>query len=72
MDRILTISKDYKADPTTAEVDMSAHAVTVRLKRVSQLRRLCVSLGKAEIRHAERELPDDSEDRSGNDDSSDS
>jgi hypothetical protein len=28
------------------KVDMSARAVTVRLKRVSQLRRLCVALGK--------------------------
>jgi hypothetical protein len=28
------------------KVDMSAKAVTVRLKRVSQLRRLCVALGK--------------------------
>jgi hypothetical protein len=28
-------------------VDMSAHAVTVRLQRVSQLRKLCLSLGRA-------------------------
>lgn len=28
-------------------VDMSPAAVTVRLKRVSQLRRLCLALGKA-------------------------
>jgi hypothetical protein len=41
--------KDYRNDQSTAEVDMSAHAVTVRLKRVSQLRRLCLSLGKAEL-----------------------
>ena len=41
--------KDYGNDQSTAEVDMSAHAVTVRLKRVSQLRRLCLSLGKAEL-----------------------
>jgi hypothetical protein len=27
--------------------DMSAHAVTVRLQRVSQLRKLCLSLAKA-------------------------
>jgi hypothetical protein len=27
--------------------DMSAHAVTVRLARVSQLRKLCLSLSKA-------------------------
>ncbi len=29
------------------KVDMSPSAVTVRLKRVSQLRRLCLALGKA-------------------------
>jgi hypothetical protein len=29
------------------KVDMSAKAVTARLKRVSQLRRLCLSLAKA-------------------------
>jgi hypothetical protein len=29
------------------KVDMSAKAVTMRLKRASQLRRLCVALGKA-------------------------
>lgn len=29
------------------KVDMSAHAVTSRLKRVEQLRRLCLSLQKA-------------------------
>ncbi len=29
------------------KVDMSSAAVTVRLKRVSQLRRLCLALGKA-------------------------
>jgi hypothetical protein len=29
------------------KVDMSAAAVTVRLKRVSQLRRLCLALGKS-------------------------
>ena len=28
------------------KVDMSPNAVTVRLKRVSQLRRLCLALGK--------------------------
>lgn len=31
-------------------VDMSAHAVTTRLKRVAQLRRLGLSLQKARIR----------------------
>ncbi|HEX6639730.1 MAG TPA: hypothetical protein VF215_01385 [Thermoanaerobaculia bacterium] len=29
------------------KVDMSPHAVTVRLIRVSQLRKLCLSLAKA-------------------------
>jgi hypothetical protein len=29
------------------KTDMSPHAVTVRLIRVSQLRKLCLSLGKA-------------------------
>jgi hypothetical protein len=28
-------------------IDMSAKAVTARIKRASQLRRLCLSLGKA-------------------------
>jgi hypothetical protein len=31
------------------EVDMSDKAVTARLKRVEDLRRLCLSLGKAKI-----------------------
>ena len=31
------------------EVDMSATAVTARLKRVEQLRRLCLSLQKAKL-----------------------
>ncbi len=31
------------------KVDMSADAVTTRLKRVSQLRRLCLSLAAAKI-----------------------
>jgi hypothetical protein len=30
-------------------VDMSPSAVTLRLKRVSQLRRLCLALGKATV-----------------------
>ncbi len=30
-------------------VDMSSEAIATRLKRVSQLRRLCLSLGKAKI-----------------------
>jgi hypothetical protein len=35
------------------QVDMSAKAVTARLKRVSQLRRLCLSLQKAKLPSAE-------------------
>jgi hypothetical protein len=31
-------------------IDMSAKAVTARLKLVSELRRLCLSLGTAQIR----------------------
>jgi hypothetical protein len=31
------------------QVDMSSEAIATRLKRVSQLRRLCLSLGKARI-----------------------
>jgi hypothetical protein len=34
------------------KVDMSAKAVSTRLKRVSQLRRLCLSLGAAKINQA--------------------
>jgi hypothetical protein len=33
-------------------VDMSPRAVTTRLRRVSQLRRLCLSLGRAGARAA--------------------
>lgn len=36
------------------KADMSAEAVTTRLKRVSQLRRLGLSLQKAKIRQVER------------------
>jgi hypothetical protein len=32
-----------------SEIDMSAVAVTARLKLVSQLRRLCLSLGTAKV-----------------------
>ena len=39
------------------KVDMSPKAVTTRLVRVSQLRRLCLSLGKAKPLPAEREPP---------------
>lgn len=30
-------------------VDMSPSAITLRLKQVSQLRRLCLALGKAKV-----------------------
>jgi hypothetical protein len=33
------------------QIDMSAEAVSARLKLVSQLRRLCLSLGTAKITH---------------------
>ena len=38
------------------KVDMSSKAITTRLKRVSQLRRLCLSLGAAKINsiHSEK------------------
>ncbi len=43
------------------KVDMSAKAVTTRLKRVSQLRRLCLSLGKAKpVATPSQEKNDDS------------
>src|ERR1044072_595015 len=35
------------------QVDMSAKAVTARLRQVSQLRRLCLSLQKAKLRTTE-------------------
>lgn len=34
------------------QIDMSAEAVTARLKLVSQLRRLCLSLGTAKVEGA--------------------
>jgi hypothetical protein len=36
------------------KIDMSASAVTTRLKRVSQLRRLCLSLAAAKFAGEER------------------
>lgn len=44
-----------------SEVDMSAKAVTTRLKRVSQLRRLGLSLQRAKIKPAERSEETNSE-----------
>ena len=32
------------------QIDMSAEAITARLKLVSELRRLCLSLGTAKVR----------------------
>ncbi len=40
------------------KVDMSAAAVTTRLKRMSQLRRLCLSLAGAKIVGAEAKKPE--------------
>ena len=37
------------------KVDMSSKAITVRLKRVSQLRTLCISLGQAKKTNAYRD-----------------
>ena len=42
-------------------VDMSAHAIDVRLRRVSQLRRLCLSLAKAKRTDASEERSQDRE-----------
>ncbi len=39
----------YEVRNLMKQVDMSAAAVTARLKRVSQLRRLCLSLQKAKL-----------------------
>lgn len=39
------------------EVDMSAQSVTMRLKRVSQLRRLCLSLGKTSAKEHKESHP---------------
>ena len=42
------------------EIDMSAEAVTSRLKLVSELRRLCLKLGTAKIRpRDDREVRND-------------
>ena len=47
------------------QIDMSAEAVTARLKLVSQLRRLCLSLQTAKI--SSQRTPKDSEVRPAND-----
>jgi hypothetical protein len=39
------------------KVDMSSSAVTARLKRVAQLRRLCLSLQKAKLPSEESRSP---------------
>lgn len=44
------ISKPWRKETEMPKVDMSADAVTNRLKRVSQLRRLGLSLRKAKIK----------------------
>lgn len=41
------------------QVDMSSQAIDTRFRRVSQLRRLCLSLGKAGLKeNREKESPD--------------
>jgi hypothetical protein len=40
-------------------INMSAQAVTTRLKRASQLRRLCLSLGKAKTATQRESVPDE-------------
>jgi hypothetical protein len=45
------------------KIDMSAAAVTTRLKRVSQLRRLCLSLQRARINHRKENEKELSESR---------
>ena len=42
------------------KIDMSAEAVTARLKRIEQLRRLCVSLGKATFPASKENEPEKS------------
>lgn len=52
------------------KVDMSAKAVTARLKMVSQLRRLCLSLGKAKLIGPHRSSKESKQNNlSGNEDS---
>ena len=41
-------SKSFSMD-NSKQIDMSSEAIATRLKRVSQLRRLCLSLGKARV-----------------------
>jgi hypothetical protein len=50
------MSKRYGRELLMPKVDMSSKAITTRLKRVSQLRRLCLSLGAAKINstHSEK------------------
>jgi hypothetical protein len=42
------------------KIDMSAKAVTARLKRIEQLRRLCLSLGKATFPASKEKEPEKS------------
>lgn len=39
------------------KVDMSAQSITLRLKRVAQLRNLCLSLGKAKVVNSKSHKP---------------
>ena len=45
--RMSTTSENFKVDEQPTNIDMSGEAIATRLRRVSQLRRLCLSLGKA-------------------------
>jgi hypothetical protein len=65
VDWIRMTSELWKREIEMPRVDMSAHAVTTRLKRISQLRRLCLSLQKVTIKPrslkpASEQLRDDS------------
>jgi len=48
--RISTTSGNFKVDEQPTNIDMSGEAIATRLRRVSQLRRLCLSLGKARLK----------------------
>lgn len=49
-------SRNYEPEEAVNEVDMSGAAIATRLKRVAQLRRLCLSLATAQP-ESNREKP---------------
>ena len=55
--RISMTSNDYKTGEAASTVDMSSSAIATRLRRVSQLRRLCLSLGNARLRDENNSPP---------------